>query len=80
MRGITTLIVMSGLLAMALLVAIPVFDAIAPIATAMTTSNYDSIIGNIHETGVKWVVVTAIGTFVLWTVFWILREERQEVR
>ena len=80
MRGITTLIVMSGLLAMALLVAIPVFDAIAPIATSMTTDNYHSIIGNIHETGVKWVVVTAIGTFVLWTVFWILREERQEVR
>lgn len=80
MRGITTFIVMGSLFAMALVIAVPVFDAIAPVATAMTTDNYDSIIGNIHETGVKWIVVVFILTIMTYTVFYILREERQEVR
>lgn len=80
MRGITTLIVMASLFAMAMLIGVPVFDQLAPLATEMTPDKYNGTIGNIHETGVKWIVVVFIGTIITWAVFWILRQERQEVR
>lgn len=80
MRGLTTLIVMAGLFSMSLLVGIPVMDQLAPLVIEMTPEAYDSMINNIWETTVKWIVPISLGTVVIWAVFWILRTERQEVR
>jgi len=78
MKGITTFIVMVGMLGLALLVGIPVMDEIAPLAQNMAPQHADQV-SNIHVTVVKWIIPVFIGTMLLWAVFWILRQERQTV-
>lgn len=80
MRGITTFLVMAGLLAIALLVGIPVMDELLPVATEYAAPKYSGTISNIHESVVKWSVLTFIVVSFTWAVLWILRTERQEVR
>lgn len=78
MKGITTFIVLIGLLAIGLLVGIPVMDSIVPVAEGMAPG-YASQIGSIHAVVVKWLVPLFFGVTLLWAVFWILRQERQQV-
>jgi len=79
MRGLTTLVVFVALFTVSLLVAIPVFDALLPIATEMAPG-YTSTLENIHAVGVKWIIPIFLATVIVWAVFWILRTERQQVR
>jgi len=79
MRGITTFIVLIALLPIGLLIAVPVFDTLTPIATSMAPG-YTSTITNIQAVNVKWVVPIYIASILVWAVFWILRQERQQVR
>ncbi|MGK7297343.1 MAG: hypothetical protein ACNS61_16220 [Candidatus Wenzhouxiangella sp. M2_3B_020] len=79
MRGITTFIVLVGLFAIGLLIAVPTLDTLAPMATEMAPG-YSGQIGNIHEVLVKWMVPVFLFSMLTWAVFWILRQERQEVR
>jgi len=78
MRGITTFIVLMGLLAIGLLVSIPTMDGIAPLAEQMAPQ-FSGQISNIHAVTVKWLVPVFFGTIMLWAVFWVLRQERQQV-
>lgn len=79
MRGITTIVVMGGLFVIAMLVGVPLMDKLAPMASGMAPG-YASQIDGIHVTLVKWIVPVFLFTIILWGVFWILRQERQQVR
>jgi len=80
MRGITTFIVMTALLSIVLVVAVPAIDGLAPIAMQMSGEQYDPIIKNIQRSVLEYTVVVFLFTSLAWAVFWILRQERQEVR
>jgi hypothetical protein len=80
MRGITTFIVMTALLSVALVVAVPAIDGLTPIAIQMSGDQYDPIIKNIQRSVLEYSVVVFLFTTLAWAVFWILRQERQEVR
>lgn len=80
MRGITTFVVMTALLSIALVVAVPAIDGLAPIAMEMSGDQYNPIIKNIQRSVLEYSVVVFLFTTLAWTVFWILRQERQEVR
>lgn len=79
MRGITTFIVMVGLFSIALLVAVPTFDTLVPIAVDIAPG-YSSDFNAIRDAVVKYSVPVFLFSILTWAVFWILREERQEVR
>lgn len=79
MRGLTTLVVMATLFVIAYLIAVPVMDGLAPVAIDIAPG-YSGQITGIQMALVKWIVPVFIGTIVLWSVFWILRQERQQVR
>jgi uncharacterized BrkB/YihY/UPF0761 family membrane protein len=79
MRGITTFIVLVGLFSISLIIAVPTLDTIVPIVTDITPGS-DPTINKIHAVIVKWSVPVFLFTVLGWAVFWILREERQEVR
>lgn len=78
MRGITTFIVLVALFSVSLVIAIPLFDGIAPLVIEMTPDKWDGIINNIWETGVKWIVVMFLGSTFVWAIFWVLRQEKQQ--
>lgn len=78
MKGITTVIVLVGLLVIGLLVGVPVMDTLAPMVENMTPQFADQV-GLIHAVTVKWLVPIFAGAVILWAVFWILRQERQQV-
>jgi len=80
MRGITTLITTAGLFTVVLFVAVPVLDALKPIATERSASRFHGTIALIHESGVKWIVVVFLAVLVMWALYYTLRTERQQVR
>lgn len=79
MRGIVTFLVLVGLFSLAMLVAVPTMDGIVPVVTGMTPGP-DPTILNIRAAVVKWSVPVFLFATVGWVVFWILRQERQQVR
>lgn len=79
MRGITTFITLIGLFSITLVVAVPVMDGIIPTVLDVGVGSMESQVLSIRATVVKWSVVVFFGTVILWAVFWILRQERQQV-
>lgn len=80
MRGVVTFVVLVGLFSLALVVAVPTMDMIVPVVTSMNTGGMDGTILNIRSAVVKWSVPVFLFTIGTWAVFWILRQERQQVR
>lgn len=78
MRGITTFIVAVSLFSIALLYAVATLDPLASLAVEMAPA-YASQINGIRDSMVKWSVPVFVFSMLAWAVFWILREERQEV-
>jgi hypothetical protein len=79
-KGITTFLTFVALFAIMYFVAVAIADPLLPTITAFDLGGMDSQVTGIHEVLVKWIVPVGLGTFLLWTVFFILREERQTVR
>lgn len=78
MRGITTFIVAVSLFSIALLYAVATLDPLAALVVDMAPG-YASQVNAIRDSMVKWSVPVFVFSMLAWAVFWILREERQEV-
>lgn len=80
LKGITTFLTFVALFAVAYFLAVAIGDPLFATVSGFDLGGFGSQVDGIHETLVKWIVPVGLGTFLLWAVFWILREERQTVR
>lgn len=77
MKGITTFVVLVAMLSIGLLLSVAIFDPLTQIALTYNLGGMSGQVEDIHVTAVKYIVPVALGTFLLWCVFYILRKERQ---
>ena len=79
MKAITTFVVMVAMIGIGLLIAVATLDPLTTTVTAYDLGGMESQVNSIHVALVKYMVVAAIATALLWAVFRILRTERQQL-
>lgn len=80
MRGLTTALVLFGLFGIAYLVVVAVMDPLTAIALGYDLGGFSGQVESIHVAAVKYIVPVFLASVIIWSVFWILRRERQTVR
>jgi hypothetical protein len=76
-RTVTTIIVLTAVLAIGLLLAVGIGDPLLNTVTAYDLGGMDTQAIAIHATIVKWMPPAGFGGLLLWGVFRLLRTERQ---
>jgi hypothetical protein len=78
-RAVITFIVIAGTVSIGLLYAVATLDPLTATVTGYDLGGMESQVNGIHKMLVQYMVLVAIGSPLLWVVFRILRQERQQV-
>lgn len=78
-RAITTFLVMVAMVPIGVLLAVAIGDPLLGIVTTYDLGGMQGQATQIHTFLVKYMGIAFIGVALLWAIFRILREERQQV-
>lgn len=80
MSAFTKALVMFGLFGILYLIAVAVLDPLTATVLQYNLGGMSGTVQAIHKAGVQYIVPVFIGSVLSWTLFYILRHERQTMR
>lgn len=79
-KAVTTFMTLAALFVIAFFIGVSVLDPLVPTVQSFDLGGMGSQVDGIHVAIVKYMVPVFLGAILVWSVLFILREERQTVR